>query len=145
MAEQTPQTRANHAQTVPGFHYFVLGVLAVNIVVTVVALVKAPGFFTAWAVVLAFGLAGLSWYVRSFPLGVQDRLIRLEEQLRLARLLPEPLKARVPELTTGQLIALRFASDAELPAVVDQTLAGNLPRAEIKKRIKEWRPDYLRI
>ena len=145
MSEQEPQTYANHARTVTGFHRVVLGILAVNLFVSIAATVKAPGFFTAWSVVLALGLIGLAWYVRVFPLRAQDRLIRLEERLRLAQVLPEPLRARIPELVPAQLVALRFAPDSELPSLVEETLQGNLSNAEIKKRIKVWRPDTFRV
>ena len=145
MTEREPQTYANHAQSIPGFHRGVLGILALNLIVTIVATVKAPGFFTAWSVVLALGLVGLAWYVRAFPLRAQDRVIRLEERLRLSQVLPEPLRARIPELTPAQLIALRFAPDAELESLVEEVLQGRLSNAEIKKRIKVWRPDTFRV
>lgn len=141
----TPQTYATHRRYVPGFHVFVFGVLALNVVVAIVQLVRAPGFFTAWSVLLSVALVFLSWYARSFPLRAQDRVIRLEERLRLKELLPEPLRSRVPDLTTGQLIGLRFASDEEVPALVEAALAGRLSGEEIKKRIKSWRPDTLRM
>jgi hypothetical protein len=145
MAEHEPQTYANHAQVVPGFHRGVLGILAVNLLVSIAATVKAPGFFTAWSIVLALGLIGVAWYVRAFPLRAQDRVIRLEERMRLREVLPEPLRARIPELTPQQLIALRFAPDAELPSLVEQTLQERLAGPEIKRRIKAWRPDTFRV
>src|SRR5512140_1383809 len=144
MTHDDPQTYANHARTVLGFHRGVIGILALNLVVTIAATVKAPGFFTAWSVVLALGLVGLAWYVRAFPLRAQDRVIRLEERLRLAEVLPEPLRGRIPELAPAQLIALRFAPDDELPSLVEQALQGRLSNDEIKKRIKVWRPDTFR-
>jgi hypothetical protein len=76
---------------------------------------------------------------------VQDRVIRLEEQLRLVSLLPEPLRSRVPELTPGQLVGLRFASDAELPGLAERALSEKLSKEDIKKAIQNWRPDYLRV
>jgi hypothetical protein len=145
MTGETPQTYANHAQIVPGFHRVVLGILAANLIVSIVAMVKSPGFFTAWSIVLALGLIGIAWYVRAFPLRAQDRVIRLEERLRLGQALPEPLRARIPELTPAQLVALRFAPDAELPSLVEETLRGNLSNPEIKKRIKIWKPDTFRV
>ena len=145
MTEETPQTYANHARIVPGFHRGVLGILAVNLFVAIAAAVKAPGFFTAWSIVLALGLIGVAWYVRAFPLRAQDRVIRLEERMRLREVLPEPLRALIPELTPQQLIALRFAPDAELPSLVQQALGERLAGPEIKKRIKVWRPDTFRV
>ncbi len=83
--------------------------------------------------------------IRMYALRVQDRVIRLEERLRLASLLSEPLRSRIPELTVGQLVALRFASDAEVPKLAERALSEKLSPADIKKAIQVWRPDYLRV
>jgi hypothetical protein len=83
--------------------------------------------------------------VRLYALKVQDRVIRLEERLRLTQILQEPLRSRIPELTVDQLCGLRFASDAELPKLVERTLNEKLKRADIKKAIQNWRPDYWRV
>jgi hypothetical protein len=83
--------------------------------------------------------------VRINPLKVQDRLIRLEEQLRMNTLLPGPLRERIPELTEKQLVALRFASDEEIARLVEETLQNNLSPKDIKKKIEKWRPDYFRV
>jgi hypothetical protein len=82
---------------------------------------------------------------RTNALKVQDRVIRLEERLRLSTLLPEPLRLRIPELTEDQLVALRFASDGEVSKLVDRALKEKLSRKEIKKSIQSWRPDYWRV
>ena len=93
---------------------------------------------------MALGL--LAWYLRTFPLKAQDRIIRLEETLRLERLLPADLKPRIGDLRPGQLIALRFASDEELPDLTRAVLAGEVTGSdEIKKRARNWRADHFRM
>jgi hypothetical protein len=86
----------------------------------------------------------VTFKIRLYALKVQDRIIRLEERLRMHELFSEPLKSRIGEFTEGQLIALRFASDAELPALAEKALQG-LDQKQIKASIKTWRPDYFRV
>ena len=145
MAETAPQTYANHRRYDPLFHVFIFGVLAISLLVSLWQLVRSPGFTTTWIFLVFAALLVLSFKVRLYALKVQDRIIRLEERLRLQQLLSEPLKARIGELTEGQLIGLRFASDGELPELVRQSLDEDLPREEIKKRVKVWRPDTFRV
>ena len=145
MAERTSQNLANHTRLDPPFHFFVLPVLAISWIISVVFAVRHPGFLHIWIVVFNTALIVAVTRSRQYALKVQDRVIRLEERLRLATLLPDSLRPQIAKLTEDQLIGLRFASDEELPALVERTLSGNLARADIKKSIKNWRPDYRRV
>jgi hypothetical protein len=145
MAERTPQTFANHVKIDPPFHYFVLPVFAISWIISVVLAVRHPGFLHFWIVIFNSALIVAVIRGRQYALKVQDRVIRLEERLRLAALLPDSQRPQVAKLSEGQLIALRFAPDAEVPALVERTLSANLAPADIKKAIKNWRPDYWRV
>ncbi|MBW8873549.1 MAG: hypothetical protein JF614_01180 [Acidobacteria bacterium] len=144
------QTLATHRKFVPGFHFVTLGILVINIIWSLVRVVFPIPFVPVQdrllnlAVAVALGL--LAWYTRSFPVRAQDRVIRLEERLRLERLLPPDLRSRIGELSTGQLIALRFASDAEVPELTRVVLDQNIgSQNDIKKKIRDWRADHLRM
>jgi Family of unknown function (DUF6526) len=145
MAEKKPQTFANHARVDPLFHFFVLPIFAVSTLAAVVLFLWHPGLHSGWRFVLLAASTVAVFKVRLYALRVQDRVIHLEERLRLASLVPEPMRSRIPELTEGQLIALRFASDAEAPKLAERALAEKLSRADIKKAIQTWRPDYWRV
>jgi hypothetical protein len=145
------QTFATHRKYVPGFHFVTLGILVINLLWSLYRAIwpitpAPPVPDRLMAVLLAVALALLAWYVRVFPLRAQDRVIRLEERQRLERLLPPDLRGRIGELSTGQVIALRFASDAEVPELVrivlDQKITG---QDDIKKKIRDWRADHLRM
>ena len=144
MAEQ-PQSYKNHARFLPAYHFFVIPVLLLNVINALRNLWYAPALNTGWAVIVAMALLTLGFLSRVMTLAVQDRVIRLEMQLRLRELLPPDLKGRIHELTRGQLVALRFASDAEMAVLVRDVLAGKLAsQKEIKLRVKDWQADRLR-
>jgi uncharacterized membrane protein YciS (DUF1049 family) len=142
----TEQNFANHRRFVPLFHFFVLPVLILNFVSQVYLWIKfefAPARLISVLVAAALFLGAL--YARMFALAVQDRVIRLEERLRYERLMPADLQARCDDLTVGQIASLRFACDAELPALARKVLDEKLTeRKAIKQLIKTWRPDYQR-
>jgi len=145
MAEKVAQSLSNHARFDPPFHFFVLPVFAISVIVAIVNLVRHPGLHAAWLVVFMVAATTAVLKIRLYTLKVQDRVIRLEERLRLAILVDKPLRARITELSESQLIGLRFASDAELPALAARALSENLSRTDIKKAVTQWRPDYWRV
>jgi len=145
MADRSPQNFAHHTRFDPPFHFFILPVFAISLIMTIVHLVRRPSLHSAWLVLVMIAALAAIFKIRLYALKVQDRVIRLEERLRLATLLDPALRPRIPELTEGQLIALRFASDAELPVLAARALNEKLARAEIKKSIQHWRPDYWRV
>jgi len=145
MAEKKPQTFANHSRLDPLFHFIVLPVFALAAIGGTIHFLGRPSFHTGSFFVISVAAVIGVLKVRLYALKVQDRVIRLEERLRLSSLLQEPLRSRIPELTEDQLIALRFASDAEVAKLVERALSEKLSRADIKKAIQTWRPDYWRV
>ena len=142
---QPEQNLKNHARFDPMFHGFLFVGALILLGATIYALVRQPDWWGAvrllgvlWAIVLMFK-------TRLYAMKVQDRVIRLEERLRLTALCPEPLRSRIMELNEGQLIALRFVSDAEVTALTERALNEKLSREDIKKAIQHWRPDYWRV
>lgn len=142
---RTAQSYANHRRYFPLFHYFALPVLAVHVVVTTTGLLRDPSLEAAWSVLVALALLGGIVANRASTLIVQSRVIRLETTLRLTRVLPAGLRARITELRLGHLVALRFASDEELPCLVERCLSGELRSVDdVKRAITAWQPDYVR-
>jgi hypothetical protein len=139
-----PQGYANHSRYVPMYHFVTSGILVINFFWAFYRVVRFPAADTAIALLVAFALLSLFFYAREFALSVQDRVIRLEERLRIAKLAPD-LAPRLEEFRRSQLIALRFASDEELPALARRVLDENIrDQNEIKKAVRVWRADHLR-
>ncbi len=139
------QSFEHHAKVVPVFHYFVLPVLLLYVVWRLYGLIVGFSLDAAIAVVIAVVLLLIAVFARRFALSAQDRVIRLEERLRLADLAPE-LQPRLDELTIEQVVALRFASDAEVAALTRKVLDEKLnDRKAIKQQIQHWRPDHARL
>jgi hypothetical protein len=143
--ERKPQSLGNHAKFDEPFHFLMMPVAAFSMIVSIGHAYKYPNFDSIWLAVIAVTVFVAVVRIRTYPLKVQDRLIRLEERLRLTQLLSDPLRSRINDLTESQLVALRFASDAEVPALVEKTLGGKLTSKQIKEQIRNWRADYFRV
>jgi hypothetical protein len=144
----TPQSLKNHTRWYPPFHFFILPLLLLNIIFAIYITVHDwPRYEHThlWWIVMAVVFFVMAGVARGGALAAQDRIIRLEERLRLTALLPAEDRAHIDELSIKQLIALRFASDAELPALVRKTLTQNLEPKAIKQSIINWRGDYDRV
>jgi hypothetical protein len=141
----TPQSFDNHTRFVPLYHAFVLPVLAANVVAAIVRLYRVQSLGNGLGLLVAAALVLAALFGRIFALTVQDRVIRLEMRLRLRELLPADLQGRIAEFTTGQLVALRFAGDGELPGLAAKVLREGLKdKKAIKKMIQHWQADQLR-
>jgi hypothetical protein len=139
------QSLKNHTMWDPPFHFFLGPVGFILLILSIVDVVRNPGWMTGVHVLVIAWLVVLVFKTRLYSLKVQDRVIRLEERLRLAAILPPALQPRIGELSVDQLIGLRFACDAELPGLVEKTLGGNWNRKQIKEAIKTWKPDTWRV
>jgi hypothetical protein len=139
------QNFENHVRLVPAFHFFILPVFLLNVFWSIYRVIQSFSIESARSLLLALAFLLLALYGRMFTLTVQDRLIRLEMRLRLQQLLPQELRPRIFDFTIDQLVALRFASDVELPTlcrkVLDEQIAD---RKVIKKMVQNWQPDFLR-
>ncbi len=148
MTQEKQQSFSNHARFDPLYHFVITLLLLANLILGIVMIARGlhtQVLLSIWIVLASVAPILIVVPLRTYPLKVQDRLIRLEERLRLEALLPEPTRKRIPELSEAQLIGLRFASDAELPALVELTLDKHLTQKQIKERIQSWRPDHWRV
>jgi hypothetical protein len=140
-----PQSLKNHGRFDPPYHFFLTIVIIANIVIAIIFAVHHLSFYSIWFGVLSLAALVLVFRLRTYPLKVQDRVIRLEERLRLYALAPAEWHAQIHRLTEQQLIALRFAADEELVPLAKQALELNLSSKQIKERINSWRPDQWRV
>ena len=145
MSKNPPQDLKHHARFDPPYHFFLTLVITANVFIAIIFAVHHPHFYPIWMAVLSLAAFVALFIMRLYPLKVQDRVIRLEERLRLQALAPAEWHAQIYRLTEGQLIGLRFASDDEVVELAKQALEHNLTRKQIKERIKSWRPDYWRV
>jgi hypothetical protein len=145
MSNAIAQNFKNHSRVDPPYHFVLLGVLVVNLGYAVFHLIRHFDFSSGWLVVLSIVAFILVGKLRTYPLKVQDRVIRLEERLRLQTLAPNEWHTQMCNLTEDQLIGLRFAADDEVVALAKQALEEKLTRKQIKERIKDWRADDWRI
>ncbi len=145
MADTKPQSFANHARTDPAFHFVLTALVLAAFILSIIVLVRHPDLEATALLVLVVALLVNSFLTRTYPLKVQDRVIRLEERLRLAMLLPEAARPRIKELTGSQLVGLRFASDDELPELAMRALNEGLTSKQIKSAILSWRADHTRV
>jgi hypothetical protein len=142
---KTSQGLKNHARLDPPYHFVLAAIVIANLVIAIVHVFRHFGFHSVWLLVLSLGLVILLLKIRSYPLKVQDRVIRLEERLRLQALAPAEWHAQIYRLNEDQLIALRFAGDDEVVGLAKMALEQNLTRKQIKERIRNWRADDWRV
>lgn len=140
-----PQNFKHHAKLDPPYHFVLAWVLLVNLGVAIAYLVHHENLYAVWLVVLAVAAIIALFRMRQYPLKVQDRVIRLEERLRLQALAPAAWHTQIYKLSEDQLIGLRFAGDDEVVELAKQALEQNLNRKQIKERIRNWRADHWRV
>ncbi len=139
------QNLSNHGRLDPLYHFFLFALYLLNLVYAGFHLHRQPSLSSGWYLVLSLSAIVPIFRLRTYPLKVQDRVIRLEERLRLQALAPQAWHAQIYRLSEDQLIALRFAADEEVVELAKQALEHNLSRKEIKERIKSWRSDDWRV
>jgi hypothetical protein len=145
MSDSSSQNLKNHGRFDPPYHFFLTFVSIATIIITIIYAVHHLSFNSIWLVVVALAAFIALFKMRLYPLKVQDRVIRLEERLRLQALAPTEWHTQIYRLNENQLIGLRFAADDEVVELAKQALEHNLTRKQIKERIKDWRPDNWRV
>jgi hypothetical protein len=142
---EAPQSLKNHGRFDPPYHFFLTFVSIATIVIAIIFAVHHTSFNSIWLAVIAVAAFVALFRLRTYPLKVQDRVIRLEERLRLQALAPSEWHGQIYRLTCDQLIGLRFAGDDEVVELAKQALEHNLSRKQIKERIRSWRADNWRV
>jgi hypothetical protein len=145
MSKTSSQNFKNHGKFDPVYHFVLAPVLILNFIYSIIHLWRHHGMRSGWFVILSLAAILLLLRLRQYPLKVQDRVIRLEERLRLQALAPAAWHTQIYRLSEDQLIALRFAADDEVVALAEQALEQNLTRKQIKERIRSWRADEWRV
>jgi hypothetical protein len=146
MSQVASQNLKNHSRYIPLFHFVAGPILLINLVYSIVLAIRVPIWDNIDGALVGLALVVLFLSTRSFATTLQDRVIRLEEQVRFERLFPTDLRTRIPEFTREQFVALRFASDSELPTLAREVLDQRIhDRSAIKQMVKEWRADHLRV
>jgi hypothetical protein len=145
MSNSDPQSLKNHGRFDPPYHFFLAIIGVATIIIATLYAIHHISFYSIWLVVLAVAALIAILKLRSYPLKVQDRIIRLEERMRLQSLAPSEWHTQISRLNEDQLIGLRFAGDDEVVELAKQALEHNLTRKQIKERIKSWRPDNWRV
>jgi hypothetical protein len=145
MSKSDQQSLKSHGRYDPPYHFFLTFVGLATVIISIVYAVRHTCFYSIWLVVVAVAAFLAIFKLRSYPLKVQDRVIRLEERIRLQALAPSEWHTQIYRLTENQLIGLRFAADDEVVELAKQALEHNLTRKQIKERIKDWRPDTWRV
>ena len=145
MPDQEVQSAASHTRWDPLFHFVIMPFILISVIALAVRLYNNPDGKHLW--LLAAGVVALLavFKIRLYPLKAQDRVIRLEEKLRLATLMNDAQKQYINQLTARQFVALRFASDGEVAALAERTAKEKLEPKQIKEAIKEWRADNFRV
>ena len=140
-----PQSFEHHTRWDPAYHFFLVPVTVITFLWLIYNAYKTRTWFAYWEIIVGIAAIIAVFKIRTYALHVQDRLIGLEERLRLSSLVTPDFRPRINELKPNQLVALRFASDSEVQALAARAIVENLDRKQIKAAIKSWRADNFRV